>query len=624
MTSILARLAGKKVQFDLKTGLIYEGKLEKKEPTGLNKESSLSTWQSRWFRLYEDVFCWFKKETETQPAAMIPLFTVIYVAELKKEDARRFDIVLKGETETWTFPFRALSEEAADKWVEILKENVTKAQLLAKKDKSPLKFDLRGKFWKEVVHISITRERKKEEEERPVSPTKNTRKRHEPVRSGSLKKKAPLIGIWQSLRVDLFPDVLLYREPTRQNSSGAVALWNVVKVDLTAGNQFILEIKGAGSEHDRIVFLADTEDLAIDWVNDIRECHKEHGPETKEVKLGRLLLRGDEMMEEGDYDMAVDYYRQATELDSGNKEVQEKYLKARALYRKKFQESQIVEVKQLKMEGNDYFNHRDYVKAKECYDKAIELDPNNSLLYFNRAAACHFLLLPVAAEADSRKAVELDPESVDARTRLGLSLMKSKKYPEAKKVYEEALKLDPEDARAQKGLLGSISSIQKSTDSSSTTTSTTTMTSTTSSSTESEISPSMNVRRTLSYEDLGPPARSSESENTKFGSASSPRTSESDMDSVKISASTSESTASYATATPSSTYWTNLLPLSTGDPSTPTSSLSTPLSPGEPHSTSPHSQTSEATSTQSESLQTSSTSESQEASTDSQPSATIV
>lgn len=49
-------------------------------------------------------------------------------------------------------------------------------------------------------------------------------------------------------------------------------------------------------------------------------------------------------------------------------------------------ESHLPEHEKVKNEGNEHYKNRDFVKALECYNKAIELHPSEILYYNNKAA----------------------------------------------------------------------------------------------------------------------------------------------------------------------------------------------------------------------------------------------
>ena len=64
--------------------------------------------------------------------------------------------------------------------------------------------------------------------------------------------------------------------------------------------------------------------------------------------------------------------------------------------------------------GNSFVTSGEYEKAIDCFDKAIELDPNYALAYRNRGNAYKDLGRYERAIEDYDKAIELDPDDDDA------------------------------------------------------------------------------------------------------------------------------------------------------------------------------------------------------------------
>ncbi|GJQ10733.1 hypothetical protein GpartN1_g2524.t1 [Galdieria partita] len=99
----------------------------------------------------------------------------------------------------------------------------------------------------------------------------------------------------------------------------------------------------------------------------------------------------------------------------------------------------------LKEAGNQHMARGAFGKAVRIYNKAIELDPNNALLYSNRSAA-HFNLRNFeAALEDAIKAVQLAPKWWKAYKRKGMSLLHLQYYEEAIATLEQGLALEPEN-----------------------------------------------------------------------------------------------------------------------------------------------------------------------------------
>ena len=63
-----------------------------------------------------------------------------------------------------------------------------------------------------------------------------------------------------------------------------------------------------------------------------------------------------------------------------------------------------------KLKGNALVKEKKYKEALDCYSKAIELDPNNPILYSNRSAMYLNLTEYDQAIADADKAISLKPE----------------------------------------------------------------------------------------------------------------------------------------------------------------------------------------------------------------------
>ncbi len=89
---------------------------------------------------------------------------------------------------------------------------------------------------------------------------------------------------------------------------------------------------------------------------------------------------------------------------------------------------------------------RDWAAAIKALNKAIELSPNNPLLYVYRATAFNLSGDYASAERDARKAIELDPKSSPAHEALAWSLLRQEKYDEAIQVATKAIELDPQSA----------------------------------------------------------------------------------------------------------------------------------------------------------------------------------
>ena len=89
--------------------------------------------------------------------------------------------------------------------------------------------------------------------------------------------------------------------------------------------------------------------------------------------------------------------------------------------------------------------------ARRMFDRAIEIDPNFARAYAGVADCCSFLYMYwdasnanlEEADASSRKALDLDPESPEAHTSRAVALTLRRSYQEAREEFEAALRLNP-------------------------------------------------------------------------------------------------------------------------------------------------------------------------------------
>jgi len=85
------------------------------------------------------------------------------------------------------------------------------------------------------------------------------------------------------------------------------------------------------------------------------------------------------------------------------------------------------------------------------FERAIEIDPRYALAHAGVADCCSFLYMYwdaskanlEQADAASRKAFELDPELAEAHAARGLAVSLSKRYDEAQREFETAIRLNP-------------------------------------------------------------------------------------------------------------------------------------------------------------------------------------
>lgn len=110
------------------------------------------------------------------------------------------------------------------------------------------------------------------------------------------------------------------------------------------------------------------------------------------------------------------------------------------------------EAEKLKAEGNRHLSSGRHDEAISCYQSAINLDPQNSILHSNLAAAQIALGDYEAAVESSQRAVDLDPGYAKAWSRMGTALHQLGRHDKAIEAFQEALCLDPNNENAKQTL----------------------------------------------------------------------------------------------------------------------------------------------------------------------------
>jgi tetratricopeptide (TPR) repeat protein len=100
-------------------------------------------------------------------------------------------------------------------------------------------------------------------------------------------------------------------------------------------------------------------------------------------------------------------------------------------------------LKEYVLKGNEHHFKKEYSEAIEWYDKAIEINPNYVDAWNNKGIALEYSGKHKEAIEYYDKALQLDPKYVDAWNNKGLALYNSGKHKEAIEYYDKALQLDP-------------------------------------------------------------------------------------------------------------------------------------------------------------------------------------
>jgi adenylate cyclase len=118
-----------------------------------------------------------------------------------------------------------------------------------------------------------------------------------------------------------------------------------------------------------------------------------------------------------------------------------------------------VQAYDLYLRGRQYFHQfrkQGFDFARQMFARATVIDPNYAQAYAGVAYCCSFLYMYFEsseanlkeADAASRKALELDPDSAEAHTARGLAVSLSKRADEAIAEFRKATELDPRLAEA--------------------------------------------------------------------------------------------------------------------------------------------------------------------------------
>jgi len=106
----------------------------------------------------------------------------------------------------------------------------------------------------------------------------------------------------------------------------------------------------------------------------------------------------------------------------------------------------------LKAEGNKLFAAKDFEGAAAKFGEAIAADPSNHVLYSNRSGAYARLKQWENALEDAKKTTELKPDWSKGWGRKGAAMHGTGDLVSAVDAYEEALRLDANNAQAKSGL----------------------------------------------------------------------------------------------------------------------------------------------------------------------------
>ncbi|WP_426731670.1 DnaJ domain-containing protein [Myxococcus faecalis] len=166
----------------------------------------------------------------------------------------------------------------------------------------------------------------------------------------------------------------------------------------------------------------------------------------KNVRLTELVARGKAAVARGDWERAYQDFHQVQTMDPKNREVAMLLVEAR---RRHDEQRASVEVTR----GRELEQHGDDVGALAAYRLAFSLDNQSAEAAF-RSAKLGLQQGQDVGEVRvlAQRAVDLLPGRVEHQVLLGRVLMESGAKKQAKRVFEDAAKLDPDNAEAKAAL----------------------------------------------------------------------------------------------------------------------------------------------------------------------------
>uniref|UniRef100_A0A6B2L0G5 STI1 domain-containing protein n=1 Tax=Arcella intermedia TaxID=1963864 RepID=A0A6B2L0G5_9EUKA len=163
--------------------------------------------------------------------------------------------------------------------------------------------------------------------------------------------------------------------------------------------------------------------------------------------IGRALQRlGTAHLRKGEYSQAIEFYKKSqTEFRDPDtlKLLKEAEKAQEEKVKKEYINPQLSE--KAKEEGNEAFKNKRFAEAVEKYSEAIKRNPDNHVLYTNRATAYTKLQAYTEALKDCDTCLALSPKFTKAHLKKGSIYHTTKQYQKALETYQQGLEIEPEN-----------------------------------------------------------------------------------------------------------------------------------------------------------------------------------
>ncbi|UXM84991.1 tetratricopeptide repeat protein [Methanococcus aeolicus] len=183
------------------------------------------------------------------------------------------------------------------------------------------------------------------------------------------------------------------------------------------------------------------------YLNNVNTWITDKSPRLKIYEEYDEITTSDSWSNEGDkyynsskYDEAIKCYDKALELNPNDTTILNKKSQALA---KSEEKEKLEKIYNLVLKGNDATNNSDYKTALKYYNEALKIDPNITSIWNNKGNSLYYLGRYSESIECYNKALQLDPNNTIIWCNKGNSLYKLNKYTEAIKCYDKALKIDP-------------------------------------------------------------------------------------------------------------------------------------------------------------------------------------